>query len=71
MFAGKKTENGWERRTNREIISLFNEPCITIFVKMQMIRWIRTCRKNACLKNGSTQKDYRSKKRIQTEKQMV
>ncbi|XP_072400961.1 uncharacterized protein [Diabrotica undecimpunctata] len=40
IFGGRKTEDGWERRTINELMALYKEPTITKFVKSQRIRWL-------------------------------
>ncbi|CAG9839389.1 unnamed protein product [Diabrotica balteata] len=40
IFRGRKAEDGWERRTNNELMALYKEPTITKFVKAQRIRWL-------------------------------
>ncbi|XP_072403236.1 uncharacterized protein [Diabrotica undecimpunctata] len=40
IFGGQKIEDGWERRTNNELMALYKEPTITKFIKSQRIRWL-------------------------------
>ena len=39
IYGGKKTEDGWERRTNNELAELYHEPNIVAIVKGQRLRW--------------------------------
>jgi Reverse transcriptase (RNA-dependent DNA polymerase) len=40
IFGGKQTSDGWRRRTNEELMSLYGKPSIVNVVKAQRIRWI-------------------------------
>lgn len=40
IYGGKRTEEGWERRTNQEVLQLYNEPTITKVAKAQRLRWL-------------------------------
>lgn len=39
IHGGKKTEIGWERRTNKELYELFREPVISDVIKAKRLQW--------------------------------
>ena len=40
IFGGRKTEGGWERRSNIEIYELFNEPAIDEVMRSKKLQWL-------------------------------
>ena len=40
IFGGRKTEGGWERRSNNETYELFNEPTIEEVVRSKRLQWL-------------------------------
>lgn len=39
IYGGKRTEEGWERRTNAEVYGLFSEPIISDVVRSRRLQW--------------------------------
>jgi hypothetical protein len=40
IFGGKRTDFGWERRTNAEIYQLFDDTSISDFIKSRRLQWL-------------------------------
>lgn len=40
ILGGKKTEEGWERRTNAELYGIYEEATITELVKIRRLQWL-------------------------------
>lgn len=40
IYGGKRTGEVWERRTNKEILELYNEPSISNVARAQRMRWL-------------------------------
>lgn len=47
IYGGKKTEDGWERRTNNELAELYHEPNIVAIVKGQHVDYMRIYKKQS------------------------
>lgn len=41
IFVGKRSEDSWESRTNKEIHELYKESKVTLLIRAQRIQWLR------------------------------
>lgn len=66
IYGGIKTEEGWRRRTNKELKQLYDEPSITTFIRVQRLRWlgqVQRLEEQRVTKIAMTRRPIGSKKR--------